>query len=272
MVTLKELGFPSIRNWDETISEWIFIGMSDFSCVSCNIFTLLIAPSTESDFPSEFKTFCASCHIQKRIVDFPLTQQNLMLDKFKIIKDSGLEKNAKETLETIFNLNKILTGLEKKGFAQNKVESHTRDSSQNLPRTFSTNGDSSIPEGYRNVAWLRNYEAEAIIKSFESKSNFESNSDDMKASIKCLYFSENSEERKKFKSNVQAIRVNNQNQRVIGWIRFEEAQAVVESNRIKGDLEFNHLLDGKGGRVQYFPENSEIAKKYRSTTRLLRKN
>lgn len=195
-----------------------------------------------------------------------------MLDKFKIIKDSGLEKNSKETLETIFNLNKILTGLEKKGFAQNKVESHTRDSSQNLPRTFSTNGDSSIPEGYRNVAWLRNYEAEAIIKSFESKSNFESNSDDMKASIKCLYFSENSEERKKFKSNVQAIRVNNQNQRVIGWIRFEEAQAVVESNRIKGDLEFNHLLDGKGGRVQYFPENSEIAKKYRSTTRLLRKN
>jgi hypothetical protein len=119
---------------------------------------------------------------------------------------------------------------------------------------------------------LRNYEAEAIIKSFESKSNFELKSDDAKVLIKCLYFSENSDERKKFKSNVQAIRVNNQNQRVIGWIRFEEAQAVVESNRVKRDLDFNHLLDGKGGRVQYFPENSEIAKKYRSTTRLLRKS
>ena len=65
--------------------------------------------------------------------------------------------------------------------------------------------------------------------------------------LKCLYFSDDSEERRKFKANVQAIRVNNQNQRVIGWIRIEEARAVVEANKSRQDIDFVHLKFGNGG-------------------------
>jgi hypothetical protein len=50
----------------------------------------------------------------------------------------------------------------------------------------------------------------------------------------------------------------------------EEARAVVESNTLRKDVDFAHLKFGNGGKVQFFSEELDIAKKYRSTTRLLR--
>jgi len=76
---------------------------------------------------------------------------------------------------------------------------------------------------------------------------------------------------RKFKSNVQAIRINGQNRRVVGWIRREEAKAVIEAEDKRADVEFGHIKAGNGGLIQFFPEHLEVAKKYRSTTRLLRK-
>jgi len=141
-----------------------------------------------------------------------------------------------------------------------------------LARQIRGSEDTQIPKGFRTISWIRLYEAEAITNAYTSKSDLELKSDSMAVILKCLYFPDDSNECKKFKANVQAIRVNNQNQRVIGWIRPEEARAVIEANTLRKDIEFVHLKFGNGGKVQFFPEELEIAKKYRSTTRLLRKS
>ena len=139
-----------------------------------------------------------------------------------------------------------------------------------LSKDLRRSEDAPIPKGYRSISWIRYYEAEAIVHAYKSKSDFELKSDSLAPVLKCLYFPDDSDERRKFKANVQAIRVNNQNQRVIGWIRLEEARAVVEANQLRKDVDFVHLKFGNGGKVQYFSEELEVAKKYRSTTRLLR--
>jgi hypothetical protein len=67
------------------------------------------------------------------------------------------------------------------------------------------------------------------------------------------------------------VRINGQNRRVVGWIRREEAKAIIESEEARADVEFGHVKAGNGGLIQFFPEHLEVVKKYRSSTRLLRK-
>ena len=171
------------------------------------------------------------------------------------------------------NLSKILFGgLSDLSEVKNPLIFDSSRSFTILERGLRGNEDAPIPQGYRSISWIRFYEAEAIIHAYKSKGDFELRSDSEAVVLKCLYFSDDSEERRKFKANVQAIRVNNQNQRVIGWIRIEEARAVVEANKSRQDIDFVHLKFGNGGKVQFFSEELDVAKKYRSTTRLLRKD
>ena len=197
-----------------------------------------------------------------------MAHQSYLSDKYKFILEQGLEKFADESLKTHYLLKVLL------GDQSIKAEKSPRPSSIKtitvLEKNLRGNEDAPIPPGYRSISWIRYYEAEAIIHSYKSKSNFELKSDSSNIVLKCLYFPDDSEERRKFKANVQAIRVNNQNQRVIGWIRLEEARAVVEANKQRKDVDFAHIRFGRGGRVQFFSEDLEIAKKYRSSTRLLR--
>ena len=218
MQSLEEIGLSSVEGWDDSISGWLFIGLTDFSCGSCDIFSLVIAPDVDSQFPSEYRFLCISCLTQKRFVQ-------------------ATELQAP---------------------------------SSPSPKGLRGNEEAPIPKGYRSISWIRHYEAEAIIHAYKSRSDFELKSDMGKSVFKCLFFLDDSDERRKFKANVQAIRINNQNQRVIGWIRIEEAQAVVEAHASKKEVEFMHLKFGNGGKVEYFPEDSEVVRKYRSTTRLLR--
>jgi hypothetical protein len=270
--TLEELGLNSLEGWDESISAWVFFGLMDFTCSSCDVFSLIIAPSMESPFPSDFRFVCISCLTQRRFVDYPMAQQSFLTDKFKFIADVGKEKYARDSLRTL-NLSKVLFGgLSDKNDSNNLLTLGRPKSFSILERGLRGNEDAPIPQGYRSISWIRFYEAEAIIHTYKSKADFDLKSDAEAVVLKCLYFSDDSEERRKFKANVQAIRVNNQNQRVIGWIRVEEARAVVEANKSRQDLDFVHLKFGNGGKVQFFSEDLEVAKKYRSTTRLLRKD
>ena len=268
MRTLEELGLNSLEGWDESISEWFFVGLTEISCHRCEVFGLIIAPTINSVFPSDFRFICVSCLEQKRFMDFSMSQQSYLTDKYKFIEEDGLEKFASESLTTL-GFVKILLGAQ-----SNKIEEKqgivVERSFAVLGKEMRGNEDAPIPKGYRSISWIRYYEAEAIIHAYKSKTDFELKSDSSVPVLKCLYFSDDSEERRKFKANVQAIRINNQNQRVIGWIRLEEARAVVEANQLKKDIDFAHLKFGNGGKVQYFPEELEVAKKYRSTTRLLR--
>ena len=119
---------------------------------------------------------------------------------------------------------------------------------------------------------VRRYEAEAIIYSHKHKKDYALKSSQEQIVFQCNYFSDTSDEYRKFRSNVQAIRVNNSNQRVVGWIRLEEARAVIQADDGHKDIEFGPIRFGNGGLVQYFSEDLDVAKKYRSTTRLLRKD
>lgn len=268
MQTLEELGLNSLDGWDDSISEWLFIGMTDISCNQCEVFGFIISPSLDSAFPSDFRFLCASCLVQKRFVDFSMSQQGYLADKYKFILEEGLEKYSKDLLKTQ-NLVRILLG-EQSGTIEESGASGQIKPFALLGKELRGNEDAPIPKGYRSISWIRYYEAEAIIHAYKSKSDFELKSDSRELVLKCLYFTDDSDERRKFKANVQAIRVNNQNQRVIGWIRPEEARAVVEANQLRKDVDFIHLKFGNGGKVQFFSEELEVAKKYRSSTRLLR--
>lgn len=197
-----------------------------------------------------------------------MAQQGFVADKYKFILEDGLEKYSQESLKTLSHL-KILFGEQTKRIQEDLAESSPRPFAV-LGKEFRGSEDAPIPNGYRSISWIRYYEAEAIIHAYKSKSDFELKSDTSALVLKCLYFPDDSEERRKFKANVQAIRVNNQNQRVLGWIRLEEARAVVDANKLRKDIDFVHLKFGNGGKVQFFSEELEVAKKYRSTTRLLR--
>jgi hypothetical protein len=131
--------------------------------------------------------------------------------------------------------------------------------------------DGAIPPVYRSVAWIKLYEANAIKYAFETKKNHTIKDDSGNVIFECIYFPDSAFEVRKFKSNVQAVRIKGENRRVIGWIRREEAKAVIEANDKRIDVEFGHIKAGNGGLIQFFPEHLEVAKKYRSTTRLLRK-
>ena len=268
MRTLEELGLNSLEGWSEEISNWFFIGLSDISCSECEIFGIIIAPKIESAFPGDFKFLCLSCLKQKRFLDFSMSQQGFVADKYKFILEDGLEKFSENSLKTLHQL-KILFGEQSKASQENVTDGAPRPFTI-LGKEFRGNEDAPIPKGYRSISWIRYYEAEAIIHAYKSKSDFELKSDNSMPVFKCLYFSDDSDERRKFKANVQAIRINNQNQRVLGWIRLEEARAVVDANKLRKDIDFAHLKFGNGGKVQFFSEELEVAKKYRSTTRLLR--
>ena len=268
MRTLEELGLNSLEGWDDGISAGLFIGMTDISCHQCEIFGLLITPKLDASFPSDFRVLCISCLEQKRYIDFSMYQQRLLSEKYSFMAEDGLEKYSQDSLKSL-HFAKILMGSQLDDIdATNRVISPTPFTV--LSNKLRGNEDAPVPNGYRSISWIRFYEAEAIIHTYKSKSDFELKSDSLAVVLKCQYFPDDSEERRKFKANVQAIRVNNQNQRVIGWIRLEEARAVVESNKLRKDVDFVHLKFGNGGKVQFFPEELEVAKKYRSSTRLLR--
>ncbi len=268
MPTLEELGLNSLEGWDHGLSDWFFIGLTDIPCLTCEIFGFMISRKLECVFPSDFRFLCVSCLEQKRFVDFSMAQQIYLTDKYKFISEEGPEKFSIDSIRTQRYLKILFSD-------QFSVAKHTSEVNADRPFSLLTKNlrgseDAPIPSGYRSISWIRFYEAEAIIHAYKSKSDFELRSDDSALVLKCLYFPDDSEERRKFKANVQAIRVNNQNQRVIGWIRLEEARAVVEANKLRKDIDFSHLKFGNGGKVQFFAEDLDVARKYRSTTRLLR--
>ncbi len=268
MPTLEELGLNSLEGWDQGISDWFFIGLTDIPCLNCEIFGFMISPKFESVFPSDFRFLCVSCLEMRRFVDFSMAQQIYLTDKYKFISEEGPEKFSNDSIQTQNHLKIYFSD-------QFSVTKETSQVNAIRPiaaisKNLRGNEDAPIPSGYRSISWIRFYEAEAIIHSYKSKSDFELRSDDAALVLKCFYFPDDSEERRKFKANVQAIRVNNQNQRVIGWIRLEEARAVVEASKLRKDIDFSHLKFGNGGKVQFFAEDLDVARKYRSTTRLLR--
>ena len=272
LYTLEDLGLTSLDGWDDTISDWLFVGLTDFGCPQCEIFSMMITPRVEGVFPADYRFICVACLTQKRFIDFPMAHQSALSDKFRLIADDGVEKYSTESMNSLQLMKSILGGKLENLKSSVDTENAPGNAFSVLKRELRGNEDAPVPKGYRSISWIRFYEAEAIVHAYKSKADYELKSDSLDLVLKCHFFPDESEERRKFKANVQAIRVNNQNQRVIGWIRLEEARAVIEAHKLEKDVDFSHLKFGNGGKVQFFAEHLDVAKKYRSTTRLLRKD
>lgn len=298
MESLLSLGLNETEGWTPSLNgflEWGLIATVDLSCSECSNQYVLISKDLVSEFPGDYKIICVSCFKMKDFSDLDLEQQHVLTDRYKLISNIGVDVIAHSLGKLLRIASKLSGGQIESTAKYNKIAANIKtlenlDSPpkkvpgkpfpaklQTLPsdsvNTSLKKGeeDGAIPPGYRSVAWLRPYEARAIKHSFEIKSDHKVKNDSGDIIFECLYFNDDAFEVRKFKSNVQAIRINGQNRRVVGWIRREEAKAVIEAEEKRADVEFGHIKAGTGGLIQFFPEHLEVAKKYRSTTRLLRK-
>jgi len=242
--------------------DFFLIAVTDFSCSNCNSNYLVLASTLSPRFPADISYLCFNCFGNLIFANLSMEHQALMSDRFKTMNETGIDKVSKN-FSNFLSVMRISEGMTSSPDYQNDFEVG------DVPKGAS---DAPIPPGYRSIAWIRAYEADALIYCYKNKKNFELKNSSEEVIFRCLYFEDISEEYRKFKANVQAIRITGENHRVIGWIRQEEARAILESDKSRSDVDFAHIKIGNGGLVQFFGEDLEVAKKYRSTTRLLRKD
>lgn len=129
-----------------------------------------------------------------------------------------------------------------------------------------------VPDGYKNVAWLKSDEAYTIERAYQLEKDIALQTKSGEIIFKAAYYPPSSKDAQKYYANVKASRVRALGTiRVLGWIRLEEATAVIKANKTRSDLFFDHINHGKGGKIEYFSPDSIEAKTFKSTTRLLRK-
>ena len=128
-----------------------------------------------------------------------------------------------------------------------------------------------VPAGYKNIAWIKEYEAQAIVMAYERQKSIPVVGKSRKQYFEAIWH-RGTEEAKKFHADVQANRFRSGNfHKTLGWIRKEEAESILLALREEKSLEFEHVNFGKGGIVEYFHPASQVALTYKSRTRLLRK-
>ena len=284
------LGLNETEGWTPSLNgflEWSLIATVDLSCSECSNQYVLSSKDLASEFPGDYKIICMNCFKMKDFSDLDLEQQHVLTDRYKLISNIGVDVIA-HSFGKLLRIASKMSGVKSETKAKYNTIATNIKTLENLDSPFKKNptttkpeaadttldkgeDDGAIPPGYRSVAWLRPYEARAIKHSFETKTDHKVQNDSGDVIFECLYFKDDEFEVRKFKSNVQAIRINGQNRRVVGWIRREEAKAVIEAEEKRTDIEFGHIKAGNGGLIQFFPEHLEVVKKYRSTTRLLRK-
>ena len=290
METIKSLGLNETSNWTTALNEfaeWVLLSTVDLNCSECSSLFVLITKNYQGDFPGDYRIFCINCLKIKDYSELSLEQQHVLGDRCKLFIDIGIDIISESFGNLLQNrshlVQKSIMGKVKLGkinsnlknlenldspFKKASQQKEISDTGMSIPKG---EDDAVIPPGYRSVAWIRPYEAHAIKYAFDTKSNHKIKNDSGNVIFECIYFPDSAFEVRKFKSNIQAVRINGENRRVIGWIRREEAKALIEASENRVDVEFGHIKAGNGGLIQFFPEHLEVAKKYRSTTRLLRK-
>ena len=227
-------------------AEWIVWGVADNMCRECQTHQFFATINVESESPNDSVAICASgLHIRSSNA-FSLEESRVIKSRLQFALDQNgvLGKNLMgfKTAKTILIEVPVL-------------------GDDNVP----------IPSGYKSVGWIKPEEAAAVLETFENKAGVEVLSSSG-SGFKTTYHEPRSPEARKYHSCVQLERVK---RAAVGrrfWIRKEEADAISESVTIRRDVNFAHLHFGNGGQVQFFDEAHPAAKKYRSITRLLRKN
>lgn len=255
--------------------SWLVVADLDAVCNSCNTKLLLIVPSLATNTTGQSRFLCIGCRNSFDLSNLSLKQQHVLVDRLDLINDLGVDIVAR----SFFDLMQGIIGISRAGKINQSQNTASKKFGDHATATKSSSVDrherdvvAPVPNGYRSVSWVRVHEARAIEACHEKRKDFSIKCKEGKIILECKFFSNNSDEVKRFKSNVQVIRVNGENRRVVGWIRKEEASALLAAHEEQRDIEFSHLGVGNGGLVQFFPAHSPAAKKYKSSTRLLRRD
>ncbi|MGC5020344.1 AAA domain-containing protein [Micromonospora sp. DT47] len=129
--------------------------------------------------------------------------------------------------------------------------------------------DASVPAGYRSVAWLRPYEAGAVISSYRHRQDVPVRHEG-KVLGWARFHAITSAEARRHRANVRIDRAEPDGPRVVCWVRQNEAKAVLDAARARQDSPVEDRDGSPDGMVQYFAPGSAAAIRYRSVTRLLR--
>lgn len=254
------LNNKSLTNLRNEYGDWIIWGFDDLLCTSCSQYQLLIKKSGSSNFPVDFATVCTSFQHFQSVLDVPMEHKFVMSDRVKLIEENSNFDSTSAKVSEIFQIIKT-----------SKVSSSELETELQLSKLAAAKLDAPVPDGYRNIAWIRKYEAEAILQTYKNEKSVALHDDNGRVFFESTFFTLESSEAKKFRANACAVRHRASGTRLVGWIRREEARAVLDAIEKQKSIEFSHIKFGSGGMVQYFPEDSPQAKKYLSTTRLLRK-
>ncbi|MBM0224816.1 hypothetical protein [Micromonospora sp. ATA51] len=126
-----------------------------------------------------------------------------------------------------------------------------------------------VPVGYRNVAWLRPYEAVAAVDCYKHCRDVPIRHEG-KVLGWARYYDSASPEARKYRANVRIERAHPTGARLVCWVRPHEAKAVIGGASMKRDMPVEDSRGRHAGLVQYFPPTSPAAVRFRSVTRLLR--
>jgi len=128
-----------------------------------------------------------------------------------------------------------------------------------------------VPDGYRNVAWLRTHEAQAITMAYERRATVPVKTSSGKEVFRAEYVA-SSKDATKAKANVKAMRVREgRRDQDLGWIRELEAKTVLEAHTEKQSIQREDSDLEIGVLVQFFESGSLEERTFKSCTRLLRK-
>jgi hypothetical protein len=251
----EDLDFPAGENWVAVVGN-----EGTLECPKCQGRALLVTRFQNFNSLTGIIIYCSKerrIHKAMQLDHTQLTEIEKKVKKF--LKENALEDSKKITFAQAKDIAAKLRVPKKESVTVLTVEVDPLVAS--VP----------VPHGYKNVAWLKDYEAQAVCKSYELKKSIPVNT----TSGKNLFIAEymqGTKDSTKYHADVRAVRIKSSGQtRIVGWIREEEALAVLKAQKKQADVEFQHENFGKGGVVQFFPEDSIAAKTYRSTTRLLRR-
>lgn len=262
MVILDELFTLSkvYRDVAPSVGDLLVVGVNDSGCPKCGSPQFIGLPAT-ARAGNEAVLVCNDCLNVLHLHDSSTQVQFAVEDRINLIIKVDGPIAASQRMASLLTMRNSESPL---------TSTHQADASASLGPSTATNSEEA-PDGFRTVSWIRDYEAELILSSYTNQRGYVLKSDDENPIFETEFYPSDSPEALKFRAQVLAVRIRKSGRRNVGWIRREEAQAVLDSYVAKDDVEFRHTQFGRGGLVQYFPAESPLVSKYRSQTRLLRR-
>jgi hypothetical protein len=132
-------------------------------------------------------------------------------------------------------------------------------------------GFAPVPDGYRQVGWIRPHEAAAVAEAYQLQRNVDVIDGAGKVAGRAVFHPAGHPDAIKFRAQVALHRAAPSGGRVVGWLRRHEAAAVLQADKQHMGVTVEPTATASGCLVQYYPPDSREAATFRSTTRLCRR-